>query len=98
MVTFYVTSLEKGSGKTAVCAGLGKHLLNDGKKVGFFKPTIGDSLPKEGTDSDATFMKNLLGLKESAKSICPVLSGRDNLPSKVKEAFNKVTRGEDLTM
>ena len=98
MVTLYVTSLEKGSGKTAVCAGLGKHLLNDGKKVGFFKPIIGDSLPEEGADSDATFMKNLLGLKESAESICPVISDGGNLPTKVKEAFTKVARGKDVVV
>ena len=48
MVALYVTSLERGIGKTAVCAGLGKHLLSDGKKIGFFKPVIADKA--EGTD------------------------------------------------
>ncbi len=76
MVALYVTSLEKGSGKTAVCAGLGRHLLSDGKKIGFFKPVIADSknLPMEGTDSDAAFIKHLFALEEPVDLLCPVFS------------------------
>ena len=76
MVALYVTSLEKGSGKTTICAGLGKHLLDDGKKIGFFKPVIADSKnpPMEGTDSDAAFIKRLFALKEPVDLLCPVLS------------------------
>ncbi len=96
MVTLYVTSLEKGTGKTAVCAGLGKHLLNDGKKIGFFKPIIAESKPAEGVDSDAAFMKHVFALKESVESLCPVFTNEDNLTSKVKEAFTKISKGKDV--
>ena len=33
MQNLYITSLSKGSGKTAICAGIGKQLQNHGKKV-----------------------------------------------------------------
>ena len=61
MVALYVTSLEKGTGKTAVCAGLGKKLLSDGKKIGFFKPVIADNQNPltEGLDGDAAFIKHI---------------------------------------
>ena len=66
MVALYVTSLERAAGKTAICAGLGKHLLSDGKKVGFLKPLNADgkNLPVEGTDSDTAFMKHIFALEE----------------------------------
>ena len=33
MVTLYITSSETAVGKTAICAGLGKQLMSDGKKM-----------------------------------------------------------------
>ena len=100
MVALYVTSLEKGNGKTAICAGLGKHLLDDGKKIGFFKPVIAGSedLPGEGTDSDAIFMKQLLSLEEPAAILCPVLSDKSNLTDSIKEAYTKVSQGKDVVI
>ena len=100
MVTLYVTSLKRGSGKTTLCAGLGKHLLSDGKRIGFFKPIIADSkkLPAEGTDSDATFMKHLLALEEPADLLCPIFSNESNLKDMIKEAYDKVSQGKDVVI
>jgi len=98
LATLYVTSLEKGMGKTAVCAGLGKHLLNDGKKIGFFKPIIAGNKPAEGVDSDAAFMKHVFALKESVESLCPVFTDEGNLTSKIKEAFTKISKGKDVVI
>ncbi len=100
MVALYVTSLERGSGKTTICAGLGKHLLGDGKKIGFFKPIIaeGKNPPTEGTDSDATFIKRLFALEEAVGLLCPVFSDRSNLTSRIKEAYAKVSRGKDVVI
>ena len=69
MAALYLTSLEKGSGKTTICAGLGKHLLNDGKKVGFFKPIIANDKnpPSENVDSDTLFIKHI-SVYQSLKS------------------------------
>ncbi|MFC2070748.1 DRTGG domain-containing protein [Chloroflexota bacterium] len=63
MVALFVTSPEKGSGKTTLCAGLGKYLQNTGKKVGYLKPVAG------GGDSDAGFMKNILSLDETVETL-----------------------------
>jgi len=96
LVALYVTSLETGAGKTAVCAGLGKHLLADGKKIGFFKPIIGKA--KEGVDSDAVFMKHIFALEEPVDLLCPVISDESNLISRVKEAYARVSSGKDVVM
>ena len=100
MVALYVTSLQGGVGKTAICAGLGKHLLGDGKKIGFFKPLIADTKepPIEGIDSDAAFMKHIFALKEPAERLCPVISDGSNLPSRIKEAYARVSRGKDVVI
>ena len=100
MVTLYVTSLAKGSGKTAVCAGLGKRLLTEGKKIGFFKPVItnGKKTPAAGADSDAEFLKRLFSLAESVELLCPMLSGGSKLASSIKEAYAKVSQGKDVVI
>ena len=100
MAALYVTSVEKGSGKTAVCAGLGKHLLSDGKKIGFFKPliTATKSPPKKGIDSDVAFTKQLFALKEPVDLLCPVFSDATKLRNKIKEAYAKVSQGKDVVI
>jgi len=100
LVALYVTSLERGGGKTAICAGLGKHLLGDSKKVGFFKPIIADSKNQstEGTDSDAAFIKHLFALNETVGLLCPVFSGGSSLASKIKEAYVKVSQDKDVVI
>ncbi|MFC1918553.1 DRTGG domain-containing protein [Chloroflexota bacterium] len=100
MVALYITSSERGSGKTTICAGLGKHLLNDGKKIGFFKPIIADSKkpPMEAVTSDAAFIKNLLALEEPVDLLCPVFHDESNLKNNLKEAYNKVSRNKDIIL
>jgi len=100
LVALYVTSLEGAGGKTTICAGLGKHLLNDGRKIGFFRPIVADSenLPKEGTDTDAAFMKQVLSLEEPIDHLCPVISEQGNLTSRIKEAYAKVSSGKDVVI
>lgn len=100
MVALYVTSVEKGSGKTAVCAGLGKHLLSDGKKIGFFKPliTATKNPPKKDIDSDVAFIKQLFALKEPVNLLCPVFSDASKLRNKIKEAYAKASQGKDVVI
>lgn len=100
MVALYVTSLERGSGKTTICAGLGRHLLGNGKRVGFFKPVIADdkNLPIEHTDSDTEFIKYLFALEEPADLLCPVFSDEDNLTKGIKEAYAKVSQDKDVVI
>jgi len=96
LTALYVTSLAEGVGKTTICAGLAKHLLSNGKKVGFFKPIIAKEA--EGSDSDALFMKQILSLDEPVDSICPVISGQDKVVSKIREAYDQISRGKDVVV
>jgi len=99
LVALYVTSLERNSGKTAVCAGIGKHLLDDGKKIGFIKPVITDNrnLPKE-IYGDATFMKHTFALEESIDYLCPVISSEGNLTNRIQKALSRVSPGKDVVI
>lgn len=100
MASLYITSPQAGAGKTLVCAGLGKHLKGDGKKVGFFKPIVSDikSPDKKATDSDTEFLKHVLALKESIDSLCPVIGGEGDIASKIKQAYAKVSKGKDVVI
>ena len=100
MAALYVTSLQAGVGKTAVCAGLGRHLLGDGKKVGFFKPIVADikTLDKVAIDSDAEFIKYVLALDEPIDSLCPVIGRQGELTGRIKQAYAKVSTGKDVVI
>jgi len=96
LTALYVTSLAEGVGKTTICAGLAKHLLSSGKKVGFFKPIIAEE--SEGSDSDALFMKQILSLDEPVDSLCPIISGQDNVANKIRKAYDRVSPGKDVVI
>jgi BioD-like phosphotransacetylase family protein len=98
LVALYVTTREKGSGKTAICAGIGKHLLDEGKKPGYLKPVITeDKNAPARTDTDAEFIKTLFSLDESLDLLCPGVSS-SNLASDIKNAVNKVSEGKDAVI
>ncbi len=98
MVALYVTSPYVGAGKTAVCAGLGRHLKGDGKKVGFFKPIVAEIKSLEAVDSDAQFMKQVLALKEPVENLCPVIGGQGDVAKKIKQAYARVSKGKDVVI
>jgi BioD-like phosphotransacetylase family protein len=96
LAALYVTSLQAGAGKTAVCAGLAKHLQGAGKKVGYFKPLVA-AMRGEAADSDAGFIREVLGLKEAAADLCPVIA-REGLADKIKKAYDKVAGDKDVVI
>ena len=100
MTALYITSLEGAAGKTTVGAGLGKHLMASGNKVGFLKllTTDAEGSPAGNADSDAVFMKRILALKEPIEVLCLVISRQDNLVSDIKEAYAKVAKGKDVVI
>jgi len=98
LVALYVTSPYVGAGKTAVCAGLGRHLKGDGKKVGFFKPIVSEIKSPGAIDSDAEFMKRALALREPAESLCPVIGGKGDITAKIKQAYARVSKGKDVVI
>jgi BioD-like phosphotransacetylase family protein len=98
LAALYITSPQAGAGKTLVCAGLGRHLKSQGKKVGFFKPLVAAIKSKEAADSDAAFIKRILSLKEPVEDLCPAIGGEGNVAKKVKQAYAKVARGKDVVI
>ena len=100
MVILYITSSQKGAGKTLVCAGLGRHLLGDGKKVGYLRPIVTDNgdATQSGSNDNAAFMKGILGLEETTETIYPVIGGKDNAASKIESAHDKVCQGKDVVI
>jgi BioD-like phosphotransacetylase family protein len=88
LVALYVVFAEEGAGKTAICAGLGKFLQGNGKKVGFLRLIAEEG----GADGDAAFMKQVLDLPEAAESLCPQFGD----VKMVKEACDKVSQGRDV--
>ncbi len=95
MVALYVVSVERAAGKTAICAGLGRYLLGEGKKVGYLKPTASE---ESGAEGDVAFMKQVLGLSDVVNAP-DVFQGRDvvlveaMLGSSADDAVSQVTYG-----
>jgi len=85
-------------GKTALCAGLGKYLLSDGKKVGFFKPVVADIKSPPAIDSDAAFIKHVFALEEPISHLCPVINDHNTLANRIKEAYARVSPGKDMVI
>jgi len=98
LAALYVTSLQAGVGKTAVCAGLVKYLDGEGRKVGYFKPMVADIKEKAAVDSDAAFIKKVLRLKDAAADLSPVIAGGAGLAGRIKKAYDRVARGKDVVV
>ena len=112
MKSLYVTSVERYSGKTAVCLALGKRFQEDGYKVGYLKPLSLQPWRMAGqiADEDAAFVKEILGLDADPVELSPVvvtqellrvyLTGQDcgDLMPKVKAASEKAGAGKDLLL
>ena len=73
MGVLYVVSVEEAAGKTAICAGLTRNLVSDGKKVGYLKPQVAE---KDGSDEDIAFMKLATGLTDTVNAP-DLIQGRD---------------------
>ena len=92
MKTLYVTSVERYSGKTAVCLALGKHFQKAGLKVGYLKPlsTLPWRIGSHIADEDAAFAKQVLGLAAEPWELSPVVMTKEFLRAHIGE------EGEDL--
>lgn len=100
MAALYITSPQAGAGKTLLCAGLGKHLRSQGKKVGFFKPLVADikATEKKAADSDTAFIRRILSLKEPVEDLCPVIGGEENLGAQIRQAYDRVAKDKDIVI
>jgi uncharacterized protein len=64
LAALFVVSLQAGSGKTTLCAGLARYFLDSGKKVGYLQPSTAVS-----ADGDVAFMQRVLGLTPEIGSL-----------------------------
>jgi len=108
MGALYLASVE-APGKTAICAGIGRKLLSQGRKVGFIKPVqLTETSSADGYE-DATFIKEAFGLSESTEMLSPVrLSRRDlwrnltddveGFTQKIRQAYARISRGKDVVL
>lgn len=95
-MALYLVSAEAGAGKTTIGAGVGRHLLDDGRKVGFLKPVIGEKRSEE--DSDAAFMKQILSLPEPVNALSPLIQGERALADRIREAYIEVSQRKDVVI
>ncbi|MGD2155705.1 MAG: phosphotransacetylase family protein [Anaerolineales bacterium] len=112
MKSIYVTSVERYSGKTAVCLALGKNLQAKGLKVAYLKPLSLQPWRTAGriADEDAAFVKGMLGLEADPWELSPVvltseflidyLSGEveADLIVKVQAACEDAAKGKDVLL
>ena len=94
MTVLYVTSQERGEGKTALCASLAAELKRQGKGAVVFKP-----LAAPGDDHDADMYQRLLGQAEAPpqlKASGGSISGKQL--SEIESAAGKLAAGQDLLL
>ncbi len=102
MAVLYLTSIAPREGKTAFGAAFGKRALDQGHRVGFFKPfpSAQKSERHKTIDPDAEFFRSLLNLSETADLLCPtsaVSKDLDAVPLQdIQDAFKRVSQGKEL--
>jgi len=108
VVALYVTSMG-AVGKTALCAGIGRKLLDRGAKVGFVMPLrLSETSNVDGYE-DVAFIKEALELTESTELLCPFRLSRRELwrgltdevtdfTQRLKQAYRKIARGKEVVI
>ncbi len=93
--------------KTTIAAGIGKKLLNSGRKVGYIKPVHARDKVQAADCVDAQFMKGVLEIQDDIEVLCPLhVSQEDlwkslsedieNFTVKIKAACDKAASGKDV--
>ncbi len=107
MNSIYVVSTEPFSGKTSLCFGIATRLVQDGKRVGYFKPLVFRSGEGQTTSADATFMWRALKLNDKHDVLAPVIlaapvldqavAGKTNdYAERIDRAFVEARRDKDV--
>ena len=94
MVVLYLTSLASGAGKTGMAAAIGKQLLNQNKKVGYLRPSVGIM----GDGNDTAVLKRFLALQESEESLSPVFPDEGALITGLKTALARTSGETDFAI
>ena len=105
MTILQIASFES-CGKTALCAGIGKKLINSGRKVGYIKPVNIVAAASDGC-IDAGFVKEALELSEDSTQLYVINASQEELwhdlsedaekfSMKVKSACNSIAACKDI--
>ena len=104
-MSLYVASWGAAAGKTSLCAAIGRWLQKNGKKAGYLKPL---ALANGGSDEDAEFLRQVLGLPESSEVIAPLRLADEGslkqelaggaLGARVKQWHGDMAKGRDMVM
>ena len=97
MVALFIVSAEAAAGKTAIAIGLGRQLLGEGRKIGFLKPLVGETLA-DTSRGDAGFVKQALNLPEDVAVLSPSLGGGKALADRAREAYIEVSQNRDVVI
>lgn len=112
MAVLYISSIEKFSGKSSFCFGIGKRLRQEGLSVAYMKPVSTAARQENGevVDEDALFFKRYFQLSQPLSEIVPIaltpnvveaiLTGkiREDFEEKLKKACSNCARGRDLIL
>jgi BioD-like phosphotransacetylase family protein len=97
MVALYIVSAQVASGKTTIAVGLGRRLLEEGRKVGYLRPLVGEK-PTDISLSDSRFMKKVLNLPEDVALLSPSLGGDKALADRAREAYIEVSQNKEVVI
>ncbi len=97
MVALLIVSAEAAAGKTTIAVGLGRQLLDEGKKVGYLRPLVSEK-PSDSPAGDADFARQALNLTEEVGLLSPSLVGGKALADKVRQAYIEVSQNKDVVI
>lgn len=111
MKALYIASQETFSGKSALCAGLGRRFIDDGLTIGYMKPvsTTAKYVRGHAVDEDAEFMRQVFSLREASDDIAPIgltirhveqilADNGEDYKVQLKEAFTRVSKDKDVVL
>jgi len=111
MVTLYITSIERYTGKDLITIGLMDRLRRDGFEVGYFKPMGHFPIKVDSivTDKDAWFIHRFFEIEDAVEFMCPVVITHDlimqnydkditGLGKKIDRAFKRISEQKDIVV
>lgn len=113
MIPLFVISNEPFSGKSSMCVGVGKLLIERGLKVGYMKPvgTLPTRVGEVTTDEDAQYISGIFGASNKLKDISPIVltqqyyreglrndSFSKNLLGIIDKSYKKIKEDKDIVI
>jgi uncharacterized protein len=91
VTAIYITSLSENTGKTMLCAGLGKNWIGNGKTIGYLRLVPPTEKERDEALHDALFIRKQFSLKEPADTLL-------SIPSGIKQVYSKISPGKDAVL